>query len=416
MPDEIPATASPKITPFRILFLIVLTDMIGFGIILPLLPLYARKFGGSDTQATLLLSAYALCQFIASPILGSLSDRVGRRPVLVFSQAGSALASTTLAIATAVHFGNPLAALVIIYLSRFVDGFSGGNLSAAQAYVSDIVEPQHKAKFMGLLGAAFGIGFMLGPGIGGLLAVIHPALAPLAAACLSATAATLSYFKLPESLREKKVPTDSHLTRSLRLMRQPILAQINLVWFLTMFAFVTTESVFALFLTDRFGFNTAEVGAMFTLAGVVIIIVQGGLIGPLTRILGEWNLATYGPLVFAGGMLLYTHIAVHPVVLLLICAAVCNAIGRSLQTPSLSVIISHQAHGDQQGAVFGLFQAFGSLARVFGPAVAGNVYENGHYGRPFAMAGIVITCASLWTMLIRLQLRFRTNPAEAAVA
>ncbi|MGN6507022.1 MAG: MFS transporter [Tepidisphaeraceae bacterium] len=403
-------------TRFKILFLIVLADMVGFGIILPLLPIYARDFGASEFQATLLLSAYSLCQFIAAPLLGSLSDRVGRRPVLILSQAGSAIASITLAFATAVHFGNPLIGLAIIYVSRFVDGFSGGNLSAAQAYVSDIVEPQHKAKFMGLLGAAFGIGFALGPGIGGLLASIHPALAPLAAAAFSVTAALLSYRKLPESLKEPIHSTDGHFVRSLRLMREPILAQINLVWFLSMFAFVMSESVFALFLQDRFAFSPMEIGLMFTLAGVVIIIVQGRLIGPLTRMLGEWNLATFGPLIFAGAMLLYTHIALHPVFLLLITAAILNAVGRSLQTPSISVLISHQAKGNQQGAVFGLFQGFGSLARVFGPATAGKLYMNGHLGRPFGVAGVVIACGSIWTMLIRLQMRGHARSAPAGLA
>ena len=169
-----------KTTPkaFWLLFLIVLVDMMGFGLIIPLLPFYALKFQASELQVTLMLSVYSLCQFIATPILGSLSDRIGRRPVLVFSQLGTTSASIILGVATAMHFENLTLGLGVVYFSRVIDGISGGNISAAQAYVSDIVPREQRAKYMGLLGAAFGIGFALGPGIGGLLGHFSAALPP----------------------------------------------------------------------------------------------------------------------------------------------------------------------------------------------------------------------------------------------
>lgn len=396
---------------FKVLFFIMLADMIGFGIVLPILPVYAKSFDASNWQITLLLSAYSLCQFIASPLLGSFSDRVGRRPVLMFSQVGSAMASLTLAYATAYMLHSP-AGLAVVYLSRFVDGFTGGNMSAAQAYISDTVAPQHKSKYMGMLGAAFGIGFALGPALGGVLGHFNAALAPLVAAGFSLTAAALSFKYLPESLKAPVVHEHGHFKRTFALLRIPVLAQVNVIWFLAMFAFVTAESVFALFMTDDYGFNTAQVGLMFALAGFVIICVQGRLIGPLTRKLGEWHLAALGPFVFAGAMVLFAFATHMPVLWLLIIAVIFNAFGRSLQTPSLSALLSHIGPPGQQGAVFGLFQAFGSLARVLGPAVSGFLYDHRH-GYPYVLACVLTLIAGTWTLILRPKSAAIPSPAAA---
>ncbi len=397
-----------KTTPkaFWLLFLIVLVDMMGFGLIIPLLPFYALKFQASELQVTLMLSVYSLCQFIATPILGSLSDRIGRRPVLVFSQLGTTSASIILGVATAMHFENLTLGLGVVYFSRVIDGISGGNISAAQAYVSDIVPREQRAKYMGLLGAAFGIGFALGPGIGGLLGHFNEALPPFFAAVFSLTAATLAYFKLPESLKKPLThQPGSHLMKSVRLMRQPILAQISMVWFLSMFAFVTMESVFALFLKQTFGFEELGVGMTFMLAGVMIIIVQGGLIGRLKDRVGEWSLAIAGPLLFAVAMLLYAQSSFTPVLFLLVLAVIFNALGRSLQTPAMSSLVAHSAPAAQQGAAFGLFHGMGSLARVFGPAVAGSIYLSNRAWPPFVMAAGLTLIAGIWTIGIWLQTR-----------
>ncbi|HEY0009968.1 MAG TPA: MFS transporter, partial [Tepidisphaeraceae bacterium] len=330
--DPSPATPTRKGT-FGLLFLIVLVDMMGFGIIIPLLPFYARTFEAGNVQVTLLLSVYALCQFVAAPMLGSMSDRVGRRPILVFSQFGSATASIILGLATALQFENATIGLGIIYLSRIIDGISGGNISAAQAYVSDVVPTESRAKYLGLLGAAFGIGFALGPGIGGVLGhFLGPAWPPFAAAAFALTAGTLAYFRLPESLQKSAAPhAGRQWSRSFALMRRPVLAQLVMVWFLSMFAFVTAEAILPLFLADSFGFGELGVGLTFTLAGVIIIIVQGALIGPLKQAIGEWWIAVIGPLLFTIGMLLYGQAALTPVVWLLIVAVIFNAFGRSLQ-------------------------------------------------------------------------------------
>jgi MFS transporter, DHA1 family, tetracycline resistance protein len=416
--SDVSTSMQPVRKPFGLLFMIVLADMVGFGIMIPLLPFYARQFHASNIEVTLLLSVYAFCQFIAAPMLGSLSDKVGRRPVLIFSQIGSGLASVTLAVASIITFDNPTVGLIIIYASRIVDGFSGGNISAAQAYVSDITTPQQRAKYMGMLGAGFGIGFTLGPAIGGVLGHFHPAFPPLAAALFSFTAAGLCFLRLPETINvkgranqdrynektEKTPQRSSQLSRSIALMRQPILAQVNCIWFLSMFAFVTIEAILALYLADKFGFGKLGVGLAFTLAGVIIIIVQGKLIGPLTRLLGEWHLATIGPILFAVGMVIYTETVNHPLMWLLGIGILFNAFGRSMQTPAMSSIVSRQALADEQGAAFGLFHGMGSLARVGGPALAGLLYDRSAH-LPFILAGILTVVAGLWMVLVRLQVR-----------
>src|SRR5438067_48683 len=181
------------------IFLIVLADLLGFGVIIPLLPFYARKYAASDFQVGLLFSVFSACQLIATPILGLISDRFGRRPVLVLSQIGSVLGYILLGCATYGDWAGPTLGLILVYISRVIDGLSGGNISTAQAYVSDVTTKENRAKGMGLLGAAFGIGFSAGPALGGLLGHWSLALPGWVAAALAAAAAVFSYTRLPET-------------------------------------------------------------------------------------------------------------------------------------------------------------------------------------------------------------------------
>src|SRR3954447_10428199 len=185
-----------------IIFLIVLIDLMGFGIIIPLLPFYVPGYRDNPLKVTLLFSAFSMCQFIGAPILGMLSDRFGRRPVLVISQAGSALGYVLLGVATTLRVHGSITnelMLTLVYLSRVIDGFTGGNISTAQAYVSDVTTHENRAKGMGVLGAAFGIGFCLGPFMGGVLGGINVSWPAYAAAALAALAALMTYRRLPES-------------------------------------------------------------------------------------------------------------------------------------------------------------------------------------------------------------------------
>jgi DHA1 family tetracycline resistance protein-like MFS transporter len=393
------------------IFLIVLSDLMGFGLIIPSLPFYARQFHASDLQVGLIFSIYSLCQLVAAPILGLTSDRVGRRPVLIFSQCGSVIGYLVLALATSRQWLNPLTGLLLVYASRTIDGISGGNISTAQAYVSDVTPPEGRARGMGMLGAAFGIGFSIGPAMGGILAHFHPSLPALGAAIFSFFAAVQSIVRLKEPARhshegEEEAMLFLHPARFKPILQNRTLVQLLGISFLSMTAFVMMESVFAIFLNDRFGFRELAVGGFFAMAGVVIIIVQGGLMGRLTKAFGEWALVIVGPMLVMTAMsILFVvawnwRIGLQLGVAMIICAGLCNATGRSVQTPALSSLVSKSADPRQQGAVFGLFHMLGSLARVLGPLIATGGYSR-HTTAPFWMAGSLMAVVALWTTGLR---------------
>src|SRR3954469_10677732 len=262
MSDE-PVTAPQSLAPppapaprgaMLAIFLIVLADLMGFGVIIPLLPFYARKYHASDFQVGLLFTIFSLCQMIATPVLGLMSDRFGRRPVLLLSQVGSVLGYLLLTYATYRQWNNVALGLILVYASRAIDGLSGGNIATAQAYISDITTPQTRAKGMGMLGAAFGIGFSIGPAVGGLLGSLHVWLPALLAAAMSGAAALQTYFRLPESRyhRPSEAQMWLHPSRFGPIVRNPAVMQLLLISFLSMLAFVMMETVFPLFLNDTF--------------------------------------------------------------------------------------------------------------------------------------------------------------------
>lgn len=383
------------------IFLIVLSDLMGFGLIIPLLPFYAKAYAASDFQVGLLFSVYSGCQLLASPLLGLMSDRFGRRPVLLLSQIGSVIGFVLLGVATHSQL-SPAVGLMLVYISRVIDGFSGGNISTAQAYISDVTTKENRAKGMGMLGAAFGIGFSIGPAVGGLLGHYNVSYPAFAAAALSGTAALMTYFRLPESKHHETSESELwlHPSKFLPILRNSPLVQMLLIFFFSMMAFVMLEACFALFLKEAFGYGPRQVGAFFGFVGVIIIIVQGGLIGRLTKRFGEWPLVIIGPLLVSLAMALYVEAGWRPLLWILLIAGFFNAAGRSLQTPTLSALISHIADPKQQGTVFGLFHMLGSLARVIGPIIAMSVFTR-HHTAPFIVAGAITLAAALWTVALR---------------
>jgi DHA1 family tetracycline resistance protein-like MFS transporter len=352
-------------------------------------------------------------------VLGLMSDRYGRRPVLILSQIGSVIGFLLLAFATHATWLGPATGLILVYVSRVIDGISGGNISTAQAYVSDVTTSANRAKGMGLLGAAFGIGFSIGPAIGGVLGHYDPSWPALAAAGFCSIAALLTYLKLPESRNHK--PSESevwlHPSKFLPILRNGPLVQMLMIFFISMMAFVMMETIFALFLNDTFGYQELKVGAFFALAGIVIVIVQGGLIGRLTKRFGEWPLVIAGPVIVTVAMLGFVQVGFRPMVGLLVICTLCNATGRSLQTPALSALISRFSDPKQQGAVFGLFHMLGSLARVIGPIVSAAIYSRTHVG-PFIVAACVTLAAALWAVVLRRNVADSPTgaPAETAPA
>jgi DHA1 family tetracycline resistance protein-like MFS transporter len=435
-PDVSP-DPNPSRAALGVIFLIVFLDLLGFGVIIPLLPFYAMKYQASALQVTILFSIYSICQFIAAPILGSLSDRHGRRPVLIVSQLGSSLGYVLLGVVTMMEWHDAALALGLIYLSRVIDGFSGGNISTAQAYISDVTTPQTRAKGMGLIGAAFGIGFAAGPAIGGLLGGKgHESWPAFAAAIFCFLATVLTYLKLPESRHVASAANLAMTTTAEQdiaspvlnyarpglfertgismLLRRPVLLQLLLISFVSMAAFVMMESSIALFLSrpDSFNFGPAQVGWFFAFIGVIIAIVQGGLIGRLTKLTGEWPLAIAGPILVAVAMGCFARTGWTPILALLLAGGAANAIGRSLQQPTLSSLVSKFSDPREQGIVFGLFHSLSSLARVIGPVVAGLVYET-HPTGPFVVAGVVVLAAALWTVALAASAPVRSAAASA---
>ena len=401
-----PAAAPPPKGALSIIFFIVFMDLLGFGIIIPLLPLFAEKYHASALDVGLLFSIYSACQFVASPILGAMSDRYGRKPILVFSQLGSALGYLLLGLVMNVHWDHPGYALLLIFLSRLIDGLSGGNISTAQAYISDVCTPQNRARGMGVLGAAFGVGFAIGPAVGAFSVKIHPALPGYLAAAMSLGAMLQTYLRLPESRVHNPAAAGDwlHPSRFAPIFRHRRLVQLLLIAFISMTAFVMLESMVALFVSSprTFSFKEWQVGLYFAYLGVIIAIVQGGLIGRLTKRLGEWPLAIIGPLLVALGMLMLVIVGYQPILAILILGGAFNSIGRSLQTPTLYALISQNSDPREQGLVFGLNQGLGSIARVIGPIAAAAAF---HYWMPgpFALAMVIILIAAFWTVGLRLR-------------
>lgn len=387
-----------------VLFLIVFVDLLGFGLIIPLLPFYARKFDANAFEVSLLFAIYSICQLISGPLLGLMSDRFGRRPVLVLSQLGSVSGYLLLAITTLVDWNNPSVGLLVLYLARAIDGFSGGNVSTAQAYISDITTHDNRAKGMGMIGAAFGLAFAAGPALGGILGdrperASWPA---FAAAGASSIAAMITLFVLNES-RIHRGAAESvawfHPSRFRPVLKNKVASGLMAVWFLSMIAFVMIETIIPLFLADRFSFEPRHVGYFFAFIGVIIIIVQGGAIGRLAARFGEWPLMILGVLMVTGAMAAYAACGWLPVLAMLLLAGLLNATGRSLQTPTIQSLMSRHTPTELQGATFGLFSGVTAMARVIGPLIAGAVYD-GHMTAPFIVGGSLTLLATIlgWTV------------------
>jgi len=395
-----------------ILLFIVFIDLLGFGVIIPLLPFYGKHFGASPTEIIWMMACYSLAQFFFSPILGRLSDKLGRRPVLHISLVCSVAAYLWLGFADA---------LWMLYGARLLAGAGAGNIAAAQAYITDVTTPQTRAKGMGLIGAAFGVGFTLGPWIGGQVAGNGQTLAALARpAFVSAGLSALAFLLVLALLKESLPPEARHgAARPSRwlLARQAFgrltLRRLILLLFTTVAAFAAMETTFALWANSAFGWEQRQVGNFFLFVGVVLIIVQGALIGPLSRRFGEARL------VVAGACSITIGLAGIPFALslpALLAASACLALGMGLLNPSLNALISHEAAVDERGGIMGVSQSGASLARIVGPAAAGPLFS--FFGRdaPYYMGAIVMVVAVAMALRILRGARAAAigKPAERA--
>ncbi|HYM73978.1 MAG TPA: MFS transporter [Stellaceae bacterium] len=382
-----------------ILFLIVLVDLIGFGLIIPLLPFYAERFGASPQEVTVLMAVFSLMSMLAAPFWGRLSDRIGRRPVLMASMAAAALAYLWLGFASA---------LWMLFAARALAGACAGNIAAAQAYIADVTTPEKRARGMGMIGAAFGLGFIVGPALGGVIAGNDLATADLRtpgiiACAMSAIAFLGVVFVLKESL-QADLPQRQRRSRTeaLRLaFARTALARLLLVFFLAILAFAGMEATFALWAMAQFGWGPAQIGYVFTYVGLLSAAMQGGLIGRLTARFGEERLLVAGLALIACGLAILPF--THNLTLLLVSVSGL-ALGMGAMQPSLNSLISRRAGAQEQGEVMGVAQSVGSLARVLGPLLAGVLFAGLGRNTPFLCGMVLVAVAAV--------LGWRLPPAE----
>ncbi|MGH7048413.1 MAG: MFS transporter [Stellaceae bacterium] len=372
-----------------ILFLVVFIDLVGFGLVIPLLPFYAVRFGASPQEVTLLLAVYSLMQLFTAPLWGRLSDRIGRRPVLMISMATFALAYLWLGAADA---------LWMLFAARALAGACAGNIAAAQAYIADVTTPENRARGMGMIGAAFGLGFIFGPALGGYLAGNNPATANLeapawVAAGLSVVALCGVLFVLRESLAPEqrgRAPAIGRVAAILDALRRPVLSRLILVFFLVILAFAGMESTFALWAMAQFQWGPAEVGYVFAYVGLLSAILQGGLIGRLAKHYGEERLLLAGLVLICLGLVLLPFARGLAILGIALSGL---ALGMGLTQPSINSLISRRAAREEQGSVLGVTQSVGSLSRVLGPALAGMLFGDLGRASPFWWGAALVALA-----------------------
>lgn len=406
---EVPEPAAGRKRALTALFVTVLLDLLGFGMILPLLPFYAQTMGASVLQIGVLFGAFSGAQLFFAPLLGRLSDRWGRRPVMLFSIAGSLAAY--LLMAAAPELGRwDFAALLV---ARLAAGATAANFSVAPAYIADVLPPAERARGMGLVGAAFGLGFVLGPAIGGGLGLIGHAAVALGAAALAAINLVLAAAWLPEPLTDESRTTARgaswlDLGAFGRLARDRALGGLMLLWFLTTFCFSLMESTLALFAQARFGFGQRETSFLFVLIGVVLVAVQGGAVGRLSKRFGERRL------LLAGIALLAASLAAlpEPARLPSFAAAGCVlAVGAALSNPSAMALVSRVAGASSQGETMGLSHSFGSLARLLGPLAGTWIFAHVGPAWPFRAGGVLMAASLLLAVAVMRWVGAATEPA-----
>ncbi len=407
--------ANARKASLGVIFGVVLLDLLGFGILIPQLGVYGVKFHGSPLLIGLLLSVYSLMQLLFAPLLGRLSDRYGRRPVLLYSLAGSLVGYLLFAFARS---------LPVLFLSRVIDGASGGNISTAQAYVSDVTTPENRAKGMGLVGAAFGLGFVLGPAVGGFLGSVGGNWAiGLCAAGLTGLNLIFAFFALPETRRANGPSSgERSLSGVASAARLPAVGLALGLFLLFTTAFSQMEGTFSVFLIARHlapaggalgaadealvREASAKAGWLFFAVGVASALVQGGLIGRLRKRFGEPRLVIAGMALVAAGLF---AVPLAPSYGWLFAPMVLLAAGSGLCNPCLSSLVSQQAPDAQRGQTLGAYQAMGSLGRILGPALGGLLFSVGA-GLPYVTAGAMAVACAAGAVALARQLRPVTAP------
>lgn len=375
--------------PLLIIFLTILVNLIGFGIIIPLLPFYAETFGASPLTIGLLFATFSMAQLVASPLLGAWSDKWGRRPVLIFSLIGTVISFVMLAMAQS---------LPMLFAARIVDGLSGGNITTARAYIGDIATDENRAKMFGVLGAAFGLGFIIGPALGGLFAQISYTAPIWAAAAITMAATVLAWFWLPETVHRVDAVSGSTWAALRELSRRPGLRLLFTIDFLYWGSFAVYQTTFALFGARRFGFDATHTGYLLAAFASLGVVVQLGMVGPIVKRLGEKRALVIG-LIFAaigwGGSALTYSLP------LFIAMLVPGAIGIGLCNPSINSLVSGAGGKHEQGRVQGAAGGLESLGRTIGPIWGNGALQWFGEGAAYGSAALVLLGTAVLTTRYR---------------
>ncbi len=404
-----------KKSPLVIIFTTVFIDLIGFGIIIPLSPYLARQFNATAVEIGWLMAIYSLTQFLFSPFWGSLSDRIGRRPVILICLAGGF--SSYLMFAFATHLSS-------LFVARALAGAFGGNISTTHAYIADITTKENRSKGMGLLGAAFGLGFIFGPLMGGLLSIVGENfghLPPFGKSFSSVGAAALclgnfvfAYFKLPESRNTLHPISENHsdlkanrLKRIFQELLRPLSGQLMAIFFLSGLAMAQMESMLFPYMSDHFGWDMKLSSYGFAYVGVLMVLTQGYFVRKWMPRFGEERTLMIGLVLFAislAGIALSQNILFMGIVMTLL------AIGNGLMRPPNLGLISQLTPPEDQGLVMGVTNSLSSLGRIFGPILGGVLYQQLSQSSPFWFAAILVGAAVILLMTLKKRLRQKLAP------
>lgn len=400
------------------IFIIVFIDLLGFGLILPLLPYYAETFGATPTVVGLLVASYAAAQLLGAPVLGRLSDRYGRRPILLVSIFGTVIGFMLLGVAKT---------LIILFISRILDGLTGGNISVAQAYITDITDEKNRAKGLGMIGAAFGLGFIIGPAAGGALSVYGYAVPAFVAAGLAMLNLIAVFFWLPESLtaarRAEIAKRSSRASFSLSALwtalNRPRVGPLFNIRFFFGLAFAIFQTVFALYAQYRFNLSAVQTGFVLTYVGVLSVIVQGGAIGWLSKKFDEKTLIFTSTILMAIGLLGW---AIAPTIPVLLIIMIPTALGGGILSTVLNSALTKAVYPEEVGGTLGLSASLESATRVIAPSIGGFLLGQISTSAPgfFATAIMLGVIVFTWRRIIAnpdppLPARANSNFVEASI-
>jgi MFS transporter, DHA1 family, tetracycline resistance protein len=386
-------------SPLVIIFITILIDSIGWTMIVPVLPLYAERFGASEFTIGLLLSSYGIVQFIFAPILGKLSDRFGRRPVLLVSMIGTSVGFAIMGLAPT---------LAWLFVGRIIDAITCGNVSVAQAYIADVTSPEQRSRGMGMVGAAFGLGYIFGPAIAGLMSLISTSTPFYFAAGLAAANAIALYFLLPESLSSEHRIKAGHRASIAQVFEAGGNWPLKVILMTNLFvnvAFTMVTMTYSLFAKHRFDFDMQHTGYMFAYFGLLGTVIQAVMIGRLSKLFGDKVVAIAGMIIFTASVFI---LPLGSTTKMLVIITTGMAIGFNLIFPMIDALASKSVSEAWQGRVLGVQASSTSLARMIGPTVGGWLLGrdavNGieHYGRtPFWTSGVIMFVALCLALTVR---------------